>query len=231
MVKLLTIKALGVILWVAKSILVLTLFYFLSAIVLSSIPVNSGYAQSTDQDSVEIFVTSNGVHTDFVLPVTTTTIDWRRKFPIYHFKNVDSSYQFISFGWGDRKFYMQTPQWKDLTFETAITAALWPTPSAMHVEYIRHSLKPTKSQQPIYLTTEQYKKLVTYIESSFQQENGDLKHIPNTGYTQSDTFYEANEKFYILKNCNNWVNGGLKATGLKAALWAPIPYAVMRHLR
>ncbi|MFD2514313.1 TIGR02117 family protein [Pontibacter locisalis] len=218
-------------LWVASSVLSLTALFFVAAFILSSIPVNSSLAQSTEEDAIEIFVTSNGVHTDIVVPVVTPYLDWRSKLPLHHFEHVDSSYSYISFGWGDRRFYMQTPEWSDLTPEVAITAALWPTPTAMHVAYIRSGLAPTKRQQPVKITPDQYIELIKYIDSSFQKQNGSYLHIAGTGYTSNDTFYEAHGKFHLLKNCNNWVNSGLKAMGMEAALWAPLPFAVMRYLR
>lgn len=224
-------KSLATLLWLLGSVLGLTVLFFLAAIILSSVPVNNSFAQSADDDGIEIFVTSNGVHTDIVVPVVTPYIDWRHKIPLHQFENVDSSYAYLSFGWGDRRFYMQTPEWSDLTPEVAITAAFWPTPTAMHVEYIKSALAPTKRQQPVRVSPEQYLKLVQYIDASFQKQNGEYLHIANSGYTYKDTFYEAHGKFYILKNCNNWVNSGLKAMGVEAAWWAPIPFAVMRHLR
>jgi uncharacterized protein (TIGR02117 family) len=198
-------------------------------LLLTCLPVNSGVAQATD--GVEIYVTSNGVHTDIVVPVTTPYIDWREKLPLQHFADVDSSYTHLSFGWGDRRFYMETPEWSDLTLGVALRASLWPTPTAMHVEYISTALTPTKQQRPVLLSADQYRQLVQYIDASFQQEAGQYIHIAGSGYTGQDTFYEAHGKFYILKNCNNWVNKGLKAAGVKTALWAPLPFAVMRHLR
>ena len=48
------------------------------AFVLSFIPVNTGFAQAQNEH-VEIFITSNGIHTDLILPVATPYIDWRSK--------------------------------------------------------------------------------------------------------------------------------------------------------
>ncbi|NDK54595.1 TIGR02117 family protein [Pontibacter fetidus] len=202
-----------------------------TALLLSIVPVNKGFAQATQPDSVKIYITSNGIHTDLILPVTTPSIDWRRKIALQHFAGADSSFTYIAFGWGDRRFYMETPEWSDLTLEVALDAAFWPSPSAMHVEYIRKPLTPNKHQRPIRVTPEQYQKLVAYIYSSFQTRGGNFILIPGKGYSSTDNFYEAREKFYFPKNCNNWVNGGLKAAGLKAAFFAPFPYAVMRHYR
>lgn len=219
-------------LWAAGTVAGAVLLFLFSAFVLSSLPVKPSFAQaSQEQEQIEIYVTSNGVHTDLVVPVATPYIDWREKVPLHHFKRADSSYTHLSFGWGDREFYLKTPSWSDLTPGVALRAALWPTPTALHVEYIHSGLVPTKRQRPVLLSGEQYRQLVQYIDSSFQKENGAYRHITGSGYTRQDTFYEAHGKFYILKNCNNWVNGGLKAAGVETAFWAPLPFAVMRHLR
>ena len=205
--------------------------FFVVGFVLSSFPVNRSFAQATEPDSVEIFVTSNGVHTDIIVPVVTPFIDWRTKFPLHHFGKVDSSYAYLGFGWGDRRFYMETPEWKDLKPGVALSSALWPTRTAMHVEYIRKRLQPNRYQRPILITPEQYKRLIIYIDKSFQQPEGRYLHISGSGYAHNDTFYEANGKFYLLKNCNNWVNQGLRRMDVKTSLWAPFPYCIMRHLR
>lgn len=205
--------------------------FFVTGFILSSFPVNRSFAQTTEPDSVEIFVTSNGVHTDIIVPVATPYIDWRTKLPLHHFGNIDSSYAYLGFGWGDRRFYMETPEWKDLKLGVALSSALWPTRTAMHVEYIRHKLQANRHQRPILVSAAQYKTLISYINKSFQQQNGQYIHISNSGYAHNDTFYEANGKFYLFKNCNNWVNQGLRKMGVKTAIWAPFPYAIMRHLR
>ncbi|MBB6612205.1 TIGR02117 family protein [Pontibacter sp. Tf4] len=207
------------------------LLTIVTAFILSFVPVNTAVPPVPAQDSVQIYLTSNGIHTDLVLPVKTPYIDWRGKIPLEHFAGADSSFTHIGFGWGDRAFYMQTPEWSDLTIEVALDAVFWPSPSAMHVEYIRRPLRPTKHQRPINLSQKQYQQLVTYIYSSFQSQNGHFMLIPGKGYSATDNFYEANEKFYFPKTCNYWVNNGLKAADLKAAFFAPFPYAVMRHYR
>ncbi|WP_299819066.1 TIGR02117 family protein [uncultured Pontibacter sp.] len=215
----------------AALLLAITVLFFASGFILSSIPVNSSLAQATRPGAIEIFVTSNGVHTDIIVPVKTPYLDWRTKLPLHHFKNVDSSYAYLGFGWGDRRFYMETPEWKDLRLGVALSSALWPTRTAMHVEYIKYKLVPNKYQRPILISPEQYQLLISYIDASFQKQDSLYLHISGSGYSHNDTFYEANGKFYLLKNCNNWVNQGLRKTGVKTALWAPFPYAIMRHLR
>lgn len=203
----------------------------ITAFILSFIPAGTGISSPVKQDSVQIFLTSNGIHTDLVLPVKTDYIDWRDKVPLHHFAGADSSFTHIGFGWGDRAFYMQTPEWSDLTLKVALDAVFWPSPSAMHVEYIRRPLTPNKHQRPIWVTPEQYIQLVNYISGSFQTQNNQVMLIEGKGYSSTDNFYEANEKFYFPKTCNYWINKGLKSADLKGAFFAPFPYAIMRHYR
>ena len=206
----------------------MTALYLILALVLGTLSVNQSFAQATN--GVEVFVTDNGVHTDWVLPVKTPYFDWRTKLHLQDYAGADSTFTHVGFGWGDRRFYMETPEWKDLTLTTAITALFWPTRTAMHVEFIPAPLKPTKSQRPLTLTPAQYEALVAYILKTFQQQGGQFILIPGRGYSATDNFYEANGKFYLFKTCNTWTNGGLKAIGAEAAFWAPFSFSVMRHL-
>ncbi|MHC2993086.1 hypothetical protein OB13_16435 [Pontibacter sp. HJ8] len=211
-------------------LLLMAALYMTAGLVLGSIPVNRSYAQPTQ--GITIFVTDNGVHTDLVLPVKTEYIDWRDKLHLQDYAAADSTFTQVGFGWGDRKFYMETPEWKDLTFTTAITALFWPTRTAMHVEYIARPLQQNKYQQPVILSEQQYKALVDYILASFQQQpDGEFLLIDGMGYSDNDNFYEANGRFHLFKTCNSWVNGGLKAMGHKAACWAPFSFSVMRQVR
>jgi len=212
------------------SLALMTALYVAAGLVLGSIPVNNSYAQA--KQGVEIFVTNNGVHTDFVLPVKTAYIDWRDKLHLQDYAGADSTFTHVGFGWGDRKFYMETPEWKDLTLTTAITSLFWPTRTAMHVEYIARPLQQNKYQQPVLVTEEQYQALVQYILDTFQQQpNGEFILIEGMGYNDRDNFYEANGKFHLFKTCNGWVNGGLKAMDHRAAFWAPFSFSVMRQVR
>jgi hypothetical protein len=103
-----------------SGLLLMTVLYILSGLVLGSIPVHSSYAQA--KQGIEIFVTDNGVHTDLVLPVKTEFIDWRDKLYVQDYTGADSTFTHVGFGWGDRQFYMETPEWTDLTLTTAITS-------------------------------------------------------------------------------------------------------------
>ena len=94
--------------------------YFLAAVVLSAIPLNRGAGRS---GPVEIFVRSNGVHVDLVLPVRNERFDWGPVAPAS-----DAAYPraaaapWVAIGWGDRDIYRKVPTWDDLTPGLALTA-------------------------------------------------------------------------------------------------------------
>jgi uncharacterized protein (TIGR02117 family) len=194
------------------------------------IPVNRSFAQA--EKGITVFVIDNGVHTDLVLPAKTNTIDWRRHLPLKDYPGADSTFSHFAFGWGNRRFYMETPEWNDLNLDVALSAALGIGKSAMHVYDLPKAPKPGKKEIQLHLSPEQYAKLVEYIFNTFQRdENGRFLLIKSKGYTSTDNFYEANGRFSLLKTCNGWTNTALKKAGVETVLWAPLPHLMMRRLR
>ena len=106
--------------WIQNAIITfisLVVLYFLLAVLLTIIPTNSNY--KPPGKGISIYLISNKVHTDFVLPVNTQQKDWQKVFPDTTFGIVDSSFKYISFGWGDKDFYLNTPTWADLKWNIA----------------------------------------------------------------------------------------------------------------
>jgi uncharacterized protein (TIGR02117 family) len=212
---------------VAATIGIPLFLYLLLATLLSLIPVNRHFRSS---GPVEIYVCTNGLHADFLLPVADPVIDWRSKFPVIDFAGADSSYQFVGIGWGDRRFYMETPYWEDLQLSVALTAALWPTRAALHVTYYPEA-PDSEDCVKLRLTEDQYSRLSEFILSYFPEDTqteGAL--IPGKGYGPRDNFYEARGRFSALFTCNNWVSKGLKRAGVRTALWSPFDKGIFWQL-
>ena len=75
----------------------LVLFYVGTVFLLPLITVNKEEVVNKD---IEIHILTNGVHTDIVVPVKTTEIDWSQKIKYSNSKNADSTYQYLAMGWG-----------------------------------------------------------------------------------------------------------------------------------
>ena len=193
--------------------------YVGTALALSAIPVAK--ADPNAPADVTVFLHTNGVHTDIVLPIKTDQIDWSQQLPIANIPSQDSTMRYIAFGWGDKGFYLDTPTWADLKFSTAFAAAFWLGSSAMHTTYF-HRLAPGPETIPLRLSRVEYARLIIYIQRSFALDAaGRTQHIKGHSYGRDDAFYEAHRVYSFAYTCNTWTNNALKASGQLACLWTP----------
>jgi len=205
------IKALGV-------FMIFIALYFLIAFLLSSVPVNADF-KPCEKDAVEIYILTNGVHTDLVLPYRNQYMDWRKWVNPSHTKSGDSNVANVAFGWGDKGFYLETKTWDELKFSTAFKAVFYLGSSAMHVSFHK-KLRETASCRKICVSKESYLKLVEHITESFDADSvGVPRQIAGAAFTNHDAFYDAKGKYSLFYTCNTWANDGLKSAGLKACYW------------
>ena len=222
-------KILRLLLKFLLGILAFFVLYIIVALVLPRFSVNSEDKNPTED--VAIYIKSNGVHTDIVVPIKTEYKDWSEKIKFDHIASKDATMQFIGFGWGDKGFYLNTPEWSDLKFSTAFNAAFYLGTSAMHATFFKQ-LKENEDCIKINISKEEYAKLIKYIEDSFQYDaDGNPILIHATTYGQNDSFYEAKRKYSLFYTCNTWANNALKSADQKAAVWTPSDTGIFCHYR
>lgn len=206
----------------------LLILYFIIAVALSLIE-KKPEKQCGD---ISIYLLTNGVHTDLVLPVKIDNIDWSKKVKYSDTKSKDSVMQFLAFGWGDKEFYINTPTWADLKFNTAFQAVFGLGSAAMHTTYYKN-IEISENCIELKISKENYKKLAYYIENSFVfSEKGEFVNIKTeAAYGENDSFYEAQGRFSLFYTCNTWTNNGLKFCGQKACLWTPFDKGIFYHYR
>jgi uncharacterized protein (TIGR02117 family) len=206
-------------------LVVAVLLYLATAWQLAQVVLNEKFPAA--DPGIPVYLLSNGVHTDLVLPLANAQRDWHDLVDPTHALRPDSLARWVAFGWGDKGFYLNTPTWADLTASTALKAAFGLGGTAMRVTYHR-SLAEGPLCHRILLSPEGYAKLVAYISSGFARDAAGGA-IPITGahYTTSDVFYEAVGRYHLFHTCNGWTNNGLKACGAKACLWTPFQSGVM----
>lgn len=198
-------------------ILCFVLVYLLVGFLLSSITVE---AEEPALDEVAVYILTNGVHTDFVVPTVTDQRNWFEVFDHLGKIGVEHVYPYLAIGWGDKGFYLNTPTWSDLTAATAIKAMIGASGTAIHATYYKQ-IKESETCKKIVLSREQYRQLLAYFDkSTLWDEDGKSIHIETDAvYGDTDAFYEATSRYSIFKTCNSWANKGLKASGQRACLW------------
>lgn len=185
-----------------------------------------------EKKEIPIYIYTNGVHTDIVMPVSNTIQDWSLQVPFSHTRSQRTDYRYIGIGWGDKGFYLDTPTWADLKFSTAFKAAFWMGESAMHCTYYT-TMKEGEDCKMIMISRSQYRQLVQFIEHQFDRNpKGQFILIPTHAvYGDDDAFYDAKGSYNFLYTCNTWANDALKAAGQKAAWWTLTDFGIFQHYK
>lgn len=203
------------------AIFLLLASYFLMAFILSSISTNPKKYECEQKES--IYLLSNGIHLDIILK--TSSPDQA----IITNLNKTALPQYLAFGWGDEDFYLNTPTWNELTLETLIKAMFLKSNSVMHVS--KHYRKRSDFVE-VKICPIQQQQLIAFILASFEVDNnGNFIEFENAGYSNNDFFYRAKGSYTCFNTCNEWVNRGLKKSGIKTSIWSPFDKGILYHVK
>ncbi|TGV01362.1 DUF2459 domain-containing protein [Flavivirga rizhaonensis] len=166
-----------------------------------------------------IYLNTNGVHLDVIIPVH--QIDEGLILGL----DVEDEAQYLSFGWGDENFYLNTPTWGDLTFKNAFDALFLKGNSLIHLtKYFRKY----PNWVAVNVTKVQLETLNHYLSDSFKLDgSGEKIILKGKGYSDNDEFYRANGSYSCFKTCNTWVNSAFKTSGLKSCYWTPFDFGLI----
>ena len=191
--------------------------YALLSVLLSYITVNKNSVNPSDSET--IYIHTNGVHLSVILPVKSMTTKLKEDLVL------PKKHNYAKFGWGDKNFYLNVPEWSNFKIQYALGALFLDNPTAIHVSTFK---RRRKNWIPVKINKEELGKMNTYIQNSFDiSTNGKKITIPQSLYTDHDTFYEAQGTYSPAKTCNTWVNNGFKESGLKASFWTLFDFGLL----
>jgi uncharacterized protein (TIGR02117 family) len=219
-------KILRCLAWFVVCFVLFVSTWLLAALALPLIPVNNHPSAGND---VTVFIQTNGDHTDIVVPVKNKIKDWSREISYQNTISKDTTGNYISLGWGDKGFYINTPTWSQLKFSTAFKAVFWLSTSAIHATFCKEP-KVDSDCKKIMLNNADYARLINYIDNSFTRDaHGNVINIKtHAQYNTEDAFYDARGKYNLFYTCNTWANNALKACGQKACLWTAFDVGIFR---
>jgi len=201
---------------IAIALLAIPGIYLFAALIGSLVPVNSSWTEP--RDGITIYIADNGVHADLVLPANAQGLDWQPLVPRSDFADVPADARWVAFGAGERRVYLETPTWADLSLKTAFVA-LTGGERVMHVEWVDN---PAYAAREVRLTPEQYRRLWASIRAGFRLDaQGRPVRIDHPGYGPRDAFYEGVGKANAIHTCNQWAASRLRLAGVEAPLWSP----------
>ncbi len=167
----------------------------------NALPVDAAAAPRT------VYLVSHGWHTGIVLRRADLPPDaWPERADI-----PDTEY--LEIGWGDRDFYQSA----QFSWRIALKAALWPTPSVLHlvgfngpvVDYFTHS-----EVVELTLTPRDFQRLCVYVHEHFARNGAQRAPRLGPGLYGKSAFYPARAKFHLFNTCNVWTARALRSAGL-----------------
>jgi uncharacterized protein (TIGR02117 family) len=184
-----------------------------------------------DEAPVTIAVASNDWHTSLLLPRQTPVWNWDETIEPQDISSLAeaSARQWLSFGWGERSFYAETPQFADFSFQKAFYAVFVSEQFVLHVG-LEHQPIPDESLRVLSVNSAQYLSLVNYVKQTFLLDDKGKARRVLDGFSQTDAFFDAGMDYTLLFTCNTWVAEALRSAGIPTPWWSGTAGAIMRHL-
>ncbi len=202
-------------------ILVIPIVYLVVSLVLTEITIDRKATSTISNNTV--FLNTNGVHLNIVLPRKDINYNLLKDLLYSQTEN------YISFGWGDENFYINTPTWNDLTFTNAFQAMFLKSSTLMHVT--RYEQKQNDWVK-IEINKSELQKLNEYILNTFKKdEKGNKIILKSKGYSRVDDFYKAKGSYSCFKTCNSWINSAFKESELKSCYWTPFDFGLIKKYK
>jgi uncharacterized protein (TIGR02117 family) len=207
----------------ALAVLGLCVAYVLVALVFALLPLPGRLQEAGDEPPVFVFVCASLAHTDIVVPSRDPLMDWRILFPAAAPPGLPPQ-AFLAFGWGDLRFFRETPAWSDVRPSTALGALAGLHDTALRVVAVN---PPDGNPNCLKLAIDRKGRqaLVDYIRDTLQPDDaGEPQWQP--GGTEGEAYYLAKGRYGPLRTCNQWTAEALGAAGLPHAYFAPFGFGV-----
>lgn len=161
-----------------------------------------------------ICIADNGFHTDILLPVD----------------NNELNYRYLSYGWGDRFFFMKNPDRTGLKEKLigGFKALFFPTPAVVRV--VKYSRLPSRVKC-VRVSEKDYLKLKQYIESYFKLSENGTRILLEKNPHYRNRFYQAKGTYTALFTCNSWTAEGLREANLNTPVWGGFSFSITIHLK
>lgn len=213
---------------VAGSVILIVL-YILSGVLLGSIPVNTSFRHTPD--GIEIAVLNNGVHCDLALPLETQHFNWKDFLDWPHNLSDTGQFKYALFGWGNRRFYIETRTWEDIKLSNSLAALTGLGETVMHVDVLDQLPKSSPRCRRIRISEKQYGTLCESLQQSFARNDDHRPNrIPGVSYRTSDAFYEGTGSYHLFNTCNVWSGRNLQKAGVQTGWWTPFSFSLFGSL-
>jgi uncharacterized protein (TIGR02117 family) len=172
----------------------------------------------------------NHFHAELIVPVKAAGVNWAERIDLNALGKQAQAYQYLSFGWGDRDFFLRG-SFDPITIGKAL---FWPTPTVMHVwghtQPPLSTLKPRFELKQQWLSAEEYQQLADFIWAGFEPSATEQPIFVRSGLYPNSAFFTGTGSYSILRTCNIWTAEGLRVAQRKTPQWPALAPVLMAHL-
>lgn len=171
----------------------------------------------------EIHLVSNGWHVALVLPAA----GWPAALAHGPFGVDVSGARLVAFGWGERRFYMDTRTLADLDMAAALRALSWNDDTVLHAAFLDGVDRTHPHTRTIAVDRAQLDALERHVRASLA---GAAPEPVGPGFGPADVFFRARGTYSPFRTCNEWVGAALRSAGISVGAWTPLAQSLMWRL-
>jgi len=197
------------------ALLLLIVLYLIAALGFALLPVSGRPQQAGDEPVV--YVCTSLAHADIVLPSRDPLIDWSALFPAVARPDLPAE-AYLAFGWGDLRFFRETPDWADVRPAIAFSALAGLNHTALRVIAVN---PPADDPECVTLNVDRAGRqaLIDHIRAT-------VRDTTPAAQDRLEAYYIAKGRYSPLRTCNQWVADGLAAAGQPYARFAPFSFSI-----
>ena len=204
------------------------------AIAISTFTPRQWKPVSDEPCAFTLYISGDNVHTNLTLPIRTDAVDWQQHLHRTTLAaQLNENDRWISIGWGDRDFYMNTPKLQDLELSTTFRALFWPTETVLLLQ--AHPTLPAARGQyqvkPVNVSRTAYLRLTQFILSSFARDPAGQPISMQSPHRYKGHFYAARGRYFLFRTCNDWTATGLRIANVNTPLWSGLAPSIFYHAR
>lgn len=210
---------------VLQGLFALAMLTYLAAAAAGGLLSNGAPVPPPGEDTYRIGLFQGSLHTDLLIPVTP---DVRARFAFVQDAGVpvlDPQAEWLVVGWGANSFFATVASVSDITAHT-LWRAVTGDSSVLRID-VAGRIEDFSRITLLALTPDQFNALTDAILDSFAQvADGRYIPLPYPGFTPTDGFFAARDRFDMFRTCNVWVSGMLARADVRFGRWTPTNYAV-----
>lgn len=203
---------------ILAALILLIVSYFIAALGFALFPA-AGRSQQADGEPA-VYVCTSLAHADIIVPSQDPLIDWSSLLAATPPGLPVEAY--LAFGWGDLRFFLETPRWADVRLPVALGALAGLHDTAIRVVAVNEPADDPDCRS-LHVDRAGRQALIDHIRGSLATE-ATPRPVAQSGF---EAYYLARGRYGPLRTCNQWVAEALAAAGLPHARFATFSVSII----